>query len=69
MVLTGIESPLQASLAYVAAAADLLGLRYLHQRWSRVADRKEQLRIFGQAGSLMAPIHEVTLLFEGCDVA
>jgi hypothetical protein len=69
MVLTGIESPLKASFAYVAATADLLGLRDLHQRWSRVADRKEQLRVFGQAGSLMAPIHEVTLLVEVRDVA
>jgi hypothetical protein len=57
VVLAGLHSPLQACLAYIASPADLLGLLDLENRRTRRPDREEELRIFVQAGSLVAPIH------------
>lgn len=57
MILPRIESPLEAFFPHVTAAADLLGLRDLHQGGSGVANGKEQLRVLSKARSLMAPIH------------
>ena len=57
MVLTGIESPLQAGLTHITPAADLLGLRNLHQGRAGVPDREEQLWVLVTACRLVAPVH------------
>ncbi len=59
VVLTGLERPLQAGVADVATSAHLLGLLDLEQSRTCVPDGEEQLRIFVQAGGLVAPIHGV----------
>jgi len=57
VVLAGLEGPLQALLAHVAATADLLGLLDLEDRGTRVADREEELGVLVEAGGTVAPIH------------
>ena len=65
MILTRLQRPLQACVPDVASPTDLLGLFYLEEGRSGIADWEEQLRVLIQTGGLMAPIHGVTLL-TGC---
>ena len=64
MILAGLEGPLQALLAHVAASADLLGLLDLEDGRTGVADREEQFRVLVEARGTVAPIHGVGRSFE-----
>jgi hypothetical protein len=65
MILTRLQRPLQACVPHLASPTDLLGLFYLEEGWTRIANWEKQLRVLIQTGGLMAPIHGVTLL-TGC---
>src|SRR5688500_862559 len=57
VVLTGLESPGEALLAYVAATAHLFGFLDLHDRGCGVADGEEQFRVLIEANGPVSPIH------------
>ena len=57
VVLTSLERPREALLAYLAATAHLLGLLDLEDGRTGVADREEQLRVLVEARGTVAPIH------------
>src|SRR5665647_1393080 len=56
-VLTGLDGPFQAGLSDLAATAYGLGLFDLEKGGTGVPNREEQLRVFVQAGSAVAPVH------------
>ena len=64
MILAGLEGPLQALFAHVAASAHLLGLLDLEDGRTGVADREEQLRVLVEARRTVTPIHGVGRSFE-----
>ena len=57
MVLPGLERPLQALLPNLATSANSLGLLYLEDGRTCVADREEELGVFVEARGTIAPIH------------
>src|SRR5665647_565296 len=61
-VLAGLDSPFQAGLNDLTATADGFGFFYLEKRGAGVPDRKEQLGVLVQAGSAVAPGHQIGLL-------
>ena len=61
-VLAGLDSPFQAGLNHLAATADGFCFFYLEKRGAGVPDREEQLGVLVQAGSAVAPSHQIGLL-------
>src|SRR5665647_650910 len=61
-ILTRLDGPLQAGLNDLAATAYGLRLFNLEESGASVPDREEQLRIFFQTGSAVAPAHWHLLL-------
>src|SRR5450759_4222761 len=56
-ILTGLDSPFQADLNDLTATAHSLRLFDLEKCGSGVPNREEQLRVFFQTGSAVAPAH------------
>src|SRR5450631_1205912 len=61
-VLAGLDGPFQAGLNDLTASADGFGFLYLEERRAGVPDGEEQLRVLVQAGSAVAPCHQIGLL-------
>ena len=55
-VVPELQGETQAEIHDRAAVTHRLGLRDLHQGRTRVADRKEQLRVLTQASSAIRPV-------------
>src|SRR5665811_46234 len=64
-VLAGLDSPLQAGLNDLASTAYGFGFFYLEKRGAGVPNREEQLGVLVQAGSAVAPSHQIGLLESG----
>src|SRR5450759_343051 len=64
-VLAGLDSPFQAGLNDLTATAYGLGFFYLEKRGAGVPNREEQLGVLVQAGSAVAPSHQIGLLESG----
>src|SRR5664279_4019270 len=61
-VLAGLDGPFQAGLNDLTATAYSLGFFYLEKRGAGVPDGEEQLGVLVQAGSAVAPGHQIGLL-------
>jgi hypothetical protein len=64
-LLAEVDGPFQASINDLAATAYGFGFLYLEVRWAGVPDGEEQVRVLVQAGSAVAPSHQIGLLEAG----
>jgi hypothetical protein len=61
-VLAGLHGPAQTDVNYLTPTADDLCLFDLQKRGAGVPDGEEELGVLAQAGSAVAPSHQVRLL-------
>src|ERR1035437_6519447 len=61
-VLAGLDGPFQADFNHLTTTADGFSLFNLEKRGAGVPDREEQLGVLVQAGSAVAPSHQIGLL-------
>jgi hypothetical protein len=61
-LLAGLDGPSQAGVSDLTATADGFGFFYLAQRGAGVPDSEKQLGVLVQAGTFVAPVHQIALL-------